>query len=58
MRLELKMRNGPLVWLAFLVFIGVYVAGFDAWLSERQIGRGMGRGVAAPGARGATSMRR
>src|SRR6185312_5599544 len=34
MRLELKMRNGPLVWLAFLVFIGFYVAGFDAWLSE------------------------
>ena len=33
MRLELKMRNGPLVWLAFLVFMGVYVAGFDAWLS-------------------------
>jgi hypothetical protein len=33
MRLELKMRNGPLVWLAFLLFIGVYVAGFDAWLS-------------------------
>ncbi len=32
MRLELKMRNGPLVWLAFLVFIGLYVAGFDAWL--------------------------
>lgn len=34
MRLELKMRNGPLVWLAFLVFIGFYVAGFDAWLSQ------------------------
>ena len=33
MRLELKMRNGPLVWLAFLIFIGLYVAGFDAWLS-------------------------
>jgi len=33
MRLELKMRNGPLVWLAFLVFVGLYVAGFDAWLS-------------------------
>lgn len=33
MRLELKMRNGPFVWLAFLVFIGIYVAGFDAWLS-------------------------
>jgi len=34
MRLELKMRNGPLVWLAFLVFIGIYVAGFDAWLAN------------------------
>ncbi|MGZ5932043.1 MAG: hypothetical protein ACXWLZ_07740 [Rhizomicrobium sp.] len=33
MRLELKMRNGPLVWLAFLAFMGLYVAGFDAWLS-------------------------
>ncbi|HEY4942182.1 MAG TPA: hypothetical protein VII56_12215 [Rhizomicrobium sp.] len=33
MRLELKMRNGPLVWVAFLAFMGVYVAGFDAWLS-------------------------
>ncbi len=34
MRLELKMRNGPLVWAAFLVFMGVYVAGFDAWLKN------------------------
>lgn len=34
MRLELKMRNGPVVWLAFLVFIGAYAAGFDAWLSS------------------------
>jgi hypothetical protein len=33
MRLELKMRNGPLVWLGFLVFMGLYVGGFDAWLS-------------------------
>ena len=32
MRLELKMHNGPLVWFAFLIFIGLYVAGFDAWL--------------------------
>ena len=32
MRRELKMRNGPLVWLGFLLFIGLYVAGFDAWL--------------------------
>lgn len=36
MRLELKMRNGPMVWLAFLLFIGIYVAGFDAWLTGRQ----------------------
>ena len=35
MRLELKMRNGPLVWLAFLIFMGIYVAGFDAWLSPQ-----------------------
>jgi len=34
MRLELKMRNGALVWLGFLVFIGVYVAGFDAWFAS------------------------
>jgi hypothetical protein len=34
MRLELKMKNGTLVWLSFLVFIGVYVAGFDAWLNS------------------------
>lgn len=36
MRLELKMQNGPLAWLGWLVFIGVYVAGFDAWLSQTQ----------------------
>jgi hypothetical protein len=34
MRLELKMPNGPFVWLGFLVFMGVYVAGFDAWLPK------------------------
>jgi hypothetical protein len=34
MRLELKMQNGTLVWLSFLIFIGVYVAGFDAWLNN------------------------
>jgi hypothetical protein len=34
MRRELKLRNGPLVWLGFLAFIGLYVAGFDAWLSQ------------------------
>jgi hypothetical protein len=34
MRIELKIRNGPFVWLALLLFIGVYVAGFDAWLPD------------------------
>ncbi|HEX4534921.1 MAG TPA: hypothetical protein VH000_11865, partial [Rhizomicrobium sp.] len=34
MRTELKMPNGSLVWLGFLVFIGLYIAGFDAWLSQ------------------------
>jgi hypothetical protein len=36
MRLELKMQNGPFAWLAWLLFAGVYVAGFDAWLSQTQ----------------------
>jgi hypothetical protein len=36
MRLELKTHNGPLVWFAFLLFMGIYVAGFDAWLSSDQ----------------------
>jgi hypothetical protein len=35
MRLELSMRNGALVWLAFLVFIGIYAAGFDAQSGTR-----------------------
>jgi hypothetical protein len=34
MRRELKMNNGPFVWLGFLLFIGIYVAGFDAWTSQ------------------------
>jgi len=37
MRLELKMRNGSAVWLGFLVFIGLYVAGFDAWLEKDKL---------------------
>lgn len=40
MRRELKIENGPLVWLAFLVFIGFYVAGFDAWLSREAMTAG------------------
>ena len=41
MRLELQMRNGALVWLAFLVFIGVYAGGFDAWLPKDQSAEGL-----------------
>jgi len=37
MRRELKMENGPLVWLGFLGFIGLYVAGFDAWLPHEAL---------------------
>jgi hypothetical protein len=37
MRLELKMQNGPYVWLAFLAFMGVYVAGFDAWMPRTAV---------------------
>ncbi|MBU6443645.1 MAG: hypothetical protein KGR48_07015 [Alphaproteobacteria bacterium] len=40
MRLELQMQNGPLVWLAFLAFIGLYVAGFDAFLSRDSLAAG------------------
>ena len=29
MRLELQMTNGPFVWLGFLAFMGIYVAGLD-----------------------------
>lgn len=37
MRRELKMHNGPLVWIAFLAFMGVYVAGFDVWLPQQWV---------------------
>ncbi len=40
MRLALQMQNGPLVWLGFLVFIGLYVAGFDAFLSKQSLAAG------------------
>lgn len=33
MRLELKLSNGPWIWLSFLVFVALYVGGFDAWAS-------------------------
>lgn len=31
MRLELKLSNGPYVWLGFLVFVTIYAAGFGAF---------------------------
>jgi hypothetical protein len=37
MRLELKMRNGIWVWLSFLAFMGLYVAGLDAWLHNDKV---------------------
>jgi len=40
MRVELKMGNGPFVWAAFLLFMGVYVAGFDAWLAPTAVKSG------------------
>jgi hypothetical protein len=33
MRLELRLVNGPFVWLAFLVFLGLYEAGFESWFA-------------------------
>jgi hypothetical protein len=41
MRLELQVKNGPLVWAAFLVFMGLYVAGFDAWLPKTGFAQGL-----------------
>lgn len=31
MRTELQVRNGPLVWLAFLAYVAIYAGGFDGW---------------------------
>ncbi len=31
MRLELQMQNSPTAWIGFMVFMAVYMAGFDAW---------------------------
>ncbi|HKD47367.1 MAG TPA: hypothetical protein VKB67_06750 [Rhizomicrobium sp.] len=34
MRLELRLSNGPFVWLAFLAFLALYEAGFESWLAR------------------------
>jgi hypothetical protein len=33
MRAELRFANGPFVWLAWLLYIAVYQAGFESWIS-------------------------
>jgi len=35
MRLELRLTNGPFVWLGFLAFLGLYEAGFESWFALR-----------------------
>lgn len=45
MRVELKMRNGPWMWLGFNIFMGVYTAGFAGLGNNtfREIGLGTER---------------
>ena len=33
MRLELRLVNGPFIWLAFLAFLVLYEAGFESWFA-------------------------
>ena len=33
MRAELRFANGPFVWLAWLLYIAIYQAGFESWIS-------------------------
>jgi hypothetical protein len=33
MRWELRLTSGPFVWLTFLVFLGIYEAGFESWFA-------------------------
>lgn len=33
MRWELRLASGPFVWLAFLIFLGAYEAGFESWFA-------------------------
>jgi hypothetical protein len=35
MRTELMWQNGPGVWTGFVVFMAIYVAGFDSWLTPQ-----------------------
>lgn len=35
MRSELRFTNGPFVWLAYLLYLSVYCAGFESWISRQ-----------------------
>jgi len=35
MRAELRFANGPYVWLAYLFYGAIYVAGFESWIGHR-----------------------
>ena len=35
MRAELRFANGPFVWLAYLVYLCIYDAGFESWIAAR-----------------------
>ena len=35
MRAELRFANGPFVWLAYLLYLSVYSAGFESWIGRQ-----------------------
>lgn len=47
MRVELRFENGPFVWLAWLLFLALYTAGFETWLESRSL-REVGSAFAIP----------
>jgi hypothetical protein len=42
MRAELRFANGPWIWLAWLLYLCVYQAGFESWIAAKIPGAGMG----------------
>lgn len=38
MRAELRFANGPWVWLAWLLYLCIYQAGFESWIASRLAG--------------------
>ena len=39
MRAELRFANGPYVWLAYLLYVAVYSAGFESWIGAQVVMR-------------------